>query len=252
MKTLSIINNKGGVGKTTLTIGIGYEIAINKNKKVLLVDFDGQGSITKSFDIKTDMTVANLLFGSCTIDDVIRKSPYKNLDVLTSNSDLYKVAKMLKDDEAELYTILREALKEVIDRYDYCIIDNAPSIDITTYNSLVASDYIIVPAIPEKSSTIFGLTGLMNAMQISAQYNPTMNFLGLIINNFEKTPSRVEFEKSLRGQEVCPVMKNKIRHSKLVADSIDEGKAIGDYSKQSCTAVDIRKITAELLEKMEG
>ena len=132
MKTISIINLKGGVAKTISSINIAYTLVKNHGKKVLLIDNDKQGNTSKFFGVHSyeESGMAELLTErGLDVKSVIQKTAYENLDIISANMNLLRADKeILLDVSRPQQTRLNKALSTLKDEYDYCIIDNAPDI----------------------------------------------------------------------------------------------------------------------------
>lgn len=149
MKTISIINLKGGVAKTLTADNMAHVLAVFHNKRVLLVDNDKQGNTSKAFGVHSydEKSLSDILTAR-RIDphEVIKKTRFQNIDVLPANMTLIRAnLEVMMDSTRPQQTRLRAALGAVTGEYDYCIIDNAPDINISTINALVASDDVIIP-----------------------------------------------------------------------------------------------------------
>ena len=151
MKTISIINLKGGVAKTLTADNMAHVLAVFHNKRVLLVDNDKQGNTSKAFGVHSydEKSLSDILTAR-RLDpwEVIRKTRFENIDVLPANMTLIRAnLEVMMDSARPQQTRLRDALNVVAKDgfYDYCIIDNAPDINISTINALVASDDVIIP-----------------------------------------------------------------------------------------------------------
>ena len=149
-RTISLINNKGGVGKTTSTLNIGMALSI-KGKKVLLVDIDTQGNLSDAFiDInQVQYTIKDLIEGTISdINQVIKRGVKPNIDLLPSNNLLNGtegkiINKMAKE------TLLKRIIDPIKSNYDYVLIDCPPSLNTLVINSLVASSEAIIPIATE-------------------------------------------------------------------------------------------------------
>lgn len=150
MKTISIINLKGGVAKTLTADNMAHILAEFHNKRVLLVDNDKQGNTSKAFGVHSydDKSLSDIMT-TRRIDpwEVIKKTRFANIDVLPANMTLIRAnMEVMMDSTRPQQTRLRDALNVIATEncYDYCIIDNAPDINISTINALVASDDVII------------------------------------------------------------------------------------------------------------
>jgi len=156
MRVLGIINQKGGVGKTTTTYHIAT--ALSQNLRVLAIDLDPKGGLTMVATEKDpdeyEMTIAEVLMGEISLSEII--TPIRNnLDLVPANIYLSKVEVQLID-KLQRELRLKKALREVISNYDIAIIDTPPSLGLLTINALFASDAIIIPV----EAKLMGLRGL--------------------------------------------------------------------------------------------
>ena len=150
MKTFSIINKKGGVGKTTITVNLAYLIAESCGLRVLVIDNDDQGNDSQFFAVEPQTTLADILLGRKNIQDVIQSTRYSNIDIIASGAELLDAnVSVIKDEEIVQQTILKEALEQVKESYDICLIDNPPTINASVINGLVASDEVIIVTTPD-------------------------------------------------------------------------------------------------------
>ena len=143
-KVISVVNQKGGVGKTTTTVNVGIGLA-REGKKVLLIDADPQGNSSSTYQavIEDQATLYDVMVDSdkLPIEDAIQQ--LENGDIVASDPLLSKAEKMLDGDVEGLYR-LKDAIDE-LDGYDYLVIDTAPSLNVILYNCLIAADQVIIP-----------------------------------------------------------------------------------------------------------
>ena len=185
-KIISVVNQKGGVGKTTTAVNLSAGIG-KMGKKVLIIDADPQGNTTSAYGIKKQglfASVYDLLIGKNKAQAAIIKSEFKNVDVIPCNMDLAGA-------EVELISIenresqLKNALAEIRDDYDFIFIDCPPSLGLITINSLCASDTVLVP-IQCEYFALEGLSQLMASVrQVKRLYNPTLELEGVLLTMFD-------------------------------------------------------------------
>tara|TARA_B100000941_G_scaffold75936_1_gene51768 strand:+ start:154 stop:927 length:774 start_codon:yes stop_codon:yes gene_type:complete len=185
IKIYSIINQKGGVGKTTTTINLGTAMAAC-GANVLLVDMDPQGNLTTGMGIKKDERtkgVYEVLMNGFTAKNVLKKTEIKNLDLMPSSDELLGIDIQLSNDNDRVMR-LKNALKD-INFYDYILIDCPPSLSLLTINALVASNGALVPLQAE----FYALEGLSQILKtiddIKNSVNHSLNLEGVIITMFD-------------------------------------------------------------------
>lgn len=270
MKTISFINLKGGVGKTTIVTNAAYALANFWGAKVLVIDNDKQGNASLFFggDPKK-ATLTNLLLDGATAKECIQRTRYTpewfvkrrrdqrktvhfrdaQIDIIASDMGLMEanLAK-LEDKEETQDDILKNALGEVADDYSVCLIDNPPDINISVLNALVASDSVIIVSTPDAYSVqgVYEMAGMIE--KEVRLFNPTLRFEGVLVNKFVPSASGSTYIQELKQH--FPVFSKRLR---LTRDKTDEStrlrKSIYEFSPQCGFAVDL----GEFLEAyMEG
>ena len=197
MKTISIINLKGGVAKTLTADNMAHVLAVFHNKRVLLVDNDKQGNTSKAFGVHSydEKSLSDILTAR-RLDpwEVIRKTRFENIDVLPANMTLIRAnLEVMMDSARPQQTRLRDVLNVVAKDgfYDYCIIDNAPDINISTINALVASDDVIIPIKIDKYA-FDGLAELKEQIEDTRDdLNPRLRLAGCLITCWQVALSPV-------------------------------------------------------------
>ena len=181
-RVIAMVNQKGGVGKTTSTVSLGAALA-GYGRKVLLVDFDPQGAVSVSLGInpnELDLTIYNLLTQlDCHVGDVIISTDIENLDLLPSNIDLSAAEVQLVSEVGREHALGR-ALAPVMDEYDVILIDCQPSLGLLTLNALTASSGVIIPMETEYFA-LRGVALLKDTIdKVTSRLNPSLRVIGVL------------------------------------------------------------------------
>ena len=191
-KIISIINQKGGVGKTTTAINLAAGLAM-KDKKILVIDLDPQGNATTGLGLSnsdiSDQTIYSVLNGTKKISEVIRKTKFENLDLITSNVDLSGLEVETAGDSKRAF-ILKERIMAYLNdsgaKYDYILIDCPPSLSLLTVMALVSSHSLVVP-LQTEFFALEGLTQLMKTIdRVKIKLNPELKIRGILLTMFDK------------------------------------------------------------------
>ena len=203
MKIISIINQKGGVGKTTTVINLASALS-QQGKKILVIDLDPQGNATTGLGLsnseQSDQTIYGILNGTTSISNVIKKTGFKNLDLITSNVDLSGLEVETAGDSDRAFilkTKLAAYLNDSGASYDYVLIDCPPSLSLLTVMALVCSNSLLVP-LQTEFFALEGLTQLMKTIErIKVNLNPELKIQGILLTMYDrrnKLSSQVEQE----------------------------------------------------------
>jgi chromosome partitioning protein len=186
-KVLAVCNQKGGVGKTTSTINLGAALT-EFGRRVLLVDFDPQGALSVGLGIPAhtlEQTIYNVLIGqSIGTDDVIIRTSVDDMDLLPSNIDLSAAEVQLVSEVGREHALTR-ALRPVLDRYDYVLVDCQPSLGLLTVNALAAADGVLIPLECEFFS-LRGVALLIDTIdKVKERLNPSLEITGILATMFD-------------------------------------------------------------------
>jgi chromosome partitioning protein len=191
-KITSVINQKGGVGKTTTVINLAAGLSF-QNKRILVIDLDPQGNATTGLGLSntdnSDQTIYSVLNGTKKISEVIRNTKFENLDLITSNVDLSGLEVETAGDSRRAF-ILKERimayLKDSGTSYNHILIDCPPSLSLLTIMALVASNSLVVP-LQTEFFALEGLTQLMKTIdRIKNNLNPNLFIRGILLTMYDK------------------------------------------------------------------
>ncbi|MDO4224835.1 MAG: AAA family ATPase [Bergeyella zoohelcum] len=248
-KIIGIANQKGGVGKTTTAVNLAAALGVLE-KKVLIIDADPQANATSGLGVEEVLySTYNLLEHSVEVEKCIQKTTSPHLDIVPSHIDLVAAEIELVDKEDREY-MLKNALASVKDKYDYIIIDCAPSLGLITVNALTASDSVIIP-IQCEYFALEGLGKLLNTIKnVQNIHNPDLGIEGLLLTMFDarlKLSNQVVEEVSMHFPEM--VFETIISRNVRLSEAPSYGESILMYDAESKGAVQYLKLAEEVLLK---
>ncbi len=253
-RTISIANQKGGVGKTTTAVNLSSALA-RAGKRVLLVDLDPQGNATTGCGVdKHDLELSTyeVLLENQPVRRALKRSAGDEFDLLPSNTDLTAAEVTLMNHPMKERR-LALALRPLLPEYDYLLIDCPPSLSMLTINALVASQGVLVPLQTEYYA-LEGLTGLLNTIdKIRELYNPELQLEG-ILRTMHDLRNRLAAEVSRQlidhfGQQVFRTV---IPRNVRVAEAPSHGQSVLLYDRYSRGAVSYMALASELIRRHGG
>ncbi len=249
-KIIAVVNQKGGVGKTTTCINLSYALHI-RNKKVLLVDCDPQGNSTSGMggDKSTSPNIYDVIVNGVRPKDAVVKTRYGS--IIPSNLNLSGALIELVGKEGREF-ILRDALEKIKSKYDYIIIDCPPSLELLTLNALCAADSIIIPVQCEYFA-LEGLTDLMNTVKtINRRLNPRLSIEGIVLTMYDsRTNLSLDVEKEIRKYFEDLVYDSVIPRNVRISEAPSHGKPVIAYDRSSKGSSAYLKLANELIKNQK-
>lgn len=260
--TICIMNQKGGVGKTTTSVNAAGIMA-SRGYHVLLVDNDPQGSATSYYDKYYEKEDPVVLKGmrplsiydiykrenTVSLAEAIRKTKVPNLDLLPADFKF-------KSTDGELFLIqsgkefvLADALEPVLDTYDYIVIDCPPADNNITTNALVAANYILLPNIADKNA-FSSITAMITMIKKITRSNPRLKILGTLVTMDEKTRNKLAYKNAIFNYTKFPTLKTVIRKNTRISEAINNQVPVHMYDAGCTGAADYNALVDELLSKM--
>jgi chromosome partitioning protein len=240
-KVISLVNQKGGVGKTTTSINLSSSLGY-LGKKVLLIDLDPQSNTTtglglNKYNVKN--SIYEVMNGTCLIKDAILKTPYNNMSVIPSSIslagvDMELIQKELNSEEFKKCDQLKEQINQIKDRYDFIIIDCPPQLGLLTTNALSASDSVIIPVQCEYFA-LEGVNQLLNTIVLTRNnINPDLDIEGVLLTMLDgRTLLGLEVVEDVRKFFKEKVFDTIIPRLVRLVEAPSHGKPILEYDPKS-------------------
>jgi chromosome partitioning protein len=247
---IAVVNQKGGVAKTTTTIHLGVALA-QLGKKVLLVDLDSQGHLAEGFGIVADklaQEISDVFEGSKSIKDIMMPNLRPNLDLAPSNvrlADMELTLVNMRFRESKS----KRALEPVSSWYDYILLDCPPNLGLFTVNALIAANKVLIPMATHFWSML-GVSRLLTSIQaVKQEANPALELLGIIPTRFTRTVHArevIDRTKEELGQ-ACHIFEHPINESVRFAEATGQGTTVFDIAPDIEGARAYRAMAEEII-----
>lgn len=253
MKVVPIVNNKGGVGKTTTTVNVAAGLG-KRGKEVLVIDLDSQGSASLAFGVDRndlDPSIASALFGEKQPAELIRSTPADGVDVITGSLHLADTDMRLSGEEGRDER-LAQVISDIEESYDTILIDCAPSTSLLTINALVAADAFIIPVAPSYLSLegVVSLGEVVRKTRISVgEAAPILGVLITMVGDEDEETRKIK--KGLRDHYGAKVFDTEIGRDPALEEAPTHSASIFDYAPDSTGAEDYRNLVQEVTDRID-
>ena len=259
MQIISVINQKGGVGKTTTVINLSAGLS-QLGKKILIIDLDPQGNATTGLGLsnleESSQTIYGVLNGTKKISDVIKKTKFNNLDLVTSNVDLSGLEVETAGDNERAFILKNKLAAYLNDSrayYDYILIDCPPSLSLLTVMALVTSNSLLVP-LQTEFFALEGVTQLIKTIErIKVSLNPNLEIRGILLTMYDKRNKlSSQVEKEARDYFKDKVYLTVIPRNVRLSEAPSHGVPVLIYDKSCPGSKSYYSFTKEFLEKQKS
>jgi len=256
-KVISLVNQKGGVGKTTTSINLSSSLG-HLGKKVLLIDLDPQSNCTTGLGVnKTEISLSiyDVITNRCEISDAIIKTKFKNLSFIASSiylsgGEIELMQSSLREENFILGDQLKNQINKIRERYDYIIIDCPPALSILTTNALAASDSVLIPVQCEYYA-LEGVVQLLNTIILTqTKINPKLDIEGVLLTMLDgRTLVGLEVVENVRKFFKEKVFNTIIPRLVRLVEAPSHGKPILEYDSKCRGALAYLNLAKEVIER---
>lgn len=257
MKVISVINNKGGVGKTVTAINIAFYISLYGGfHKVLLIDLDAQANATDGTVGEQPNHVGEWLVGEKDFKDVVVSTGNSggDIDVLPAKRALQTYEKAIGA-EQDYQFLLKERIEadKLHEKYDYIIIDNAPALSTLAYTTFIAATHILIPSAPEQHS-VSGIAEILKTVSnVRKRYNQELEVIGVFFTRYhESYRERIDNDIVDAAKDIYKdlILKNTIRKNVSIKEALAYKQPVFRYADDSAGSNDYKALGKEILERL--
>lgn len=251
VKIIAVVNQKGGVGKTTTAVNLATAMAAIDHK-VLLIDLDPQGNASTGMGFdrnKRDLTIYDLVALEAPVEKVIKSSNISNIDIIVSTVDLSGAEVELVGEKSREF-VLKNKLAPVLNNYDYIFIDCPPSLSLLTINALVMAKSVLIPLQCE----FFALEGLSHLLKtinlVQKKLNPSLKIEGVLLTMYDRRYNlTTQVEEDVRGYLGDVVFNTIIPRNVRISEAPSHGKPAIIYDVRCSGSLAYIELVKEILEK---
>jgi chromosome partitioning protein len=260
-KVIAVANQKGGVGKTTSVINLGYALA-KRGKRVLLIDLDPQASLSQCLGISVDKlesSIYDVMRGESDLASIITELPVNGptmhgarVHIAPAEMAMSTIERDLASRKVGFESVLEKALKPVRISYDYVLIDCRPSTELLEVNAMRAADYLLVPVLSELVS-LYGTDQLIDLYTgVKEHYNPSLEILGVLLTKVDRRTNLADkVAQQVRSYFGQKVFDTEIRVNVSLAESPGAYASIFQYAPNSRGAEDYQSLAQEVIARAE-